>query len=189
MKEQKVSEPETQFKPKEFKWAFELRLWSRDILFALAIAVFIVIFVIQPVKVEGTSMQPHLADQDRIFVSRFIYRFADIRRGDVVVFWYPKDHSKSFIKRVIGIPGDEVAIREGVVYINGSKIDEPYLSPDYWDFRSFPKTAVPDGQYFVLGDHRNSSNDSRHWGFVERNLIYGKALFSYWPIMHLGPVE
>jgi signal peptidase I len=188
-REQNASETETRFKTPKFKLAFELRSWFRDILVALAVAVFIVIFVIQPVKVEGTSMQPHLADQDRIFVNRFIYQFADIRRGDVVVFWYPKDRNKSFIKRIIGIPGDEVEIREGVVYRNGSKIDEPYLSREYWDYRSYPKVIVPCGQYFVLGDHRNSSNDSRHWGFVARNLIYGKAIFSYWPIMRLGPVE
>jgi signal peptidase I len=189
MKEQNASGPETQLKAPQFKLAFELRSWSRDILVALAIAVFIVIFVIQPVKVEGTSMQPHLADQDRIFVNRFIYRFADIRRGDVVVFWYPNDRSKSFIKRVMGIPGDEVEIREGVVYINGSRLYEPYLSPEYRDYRSFPRVVVPCGQFFVLGDHRNSSNDSRHWGFVAQDLIYGKAFFSYWPIPHLGPVE
>jgi signal peptidase I len=189
MKEQNATDSETPLEAQEFKLAFELRSWSRDILVALAIAVFIVIFVIQPVKVEGTSMQPHLADQDRIFVNRFIYRFVDIHREDVVVFWYPKDRSKSFIKRVMGIPGDEVEIREGVVYINGSRIDEPYLSPEYRDYRSFSKVVVPFGQYFVLGDHRSSSNDSRHWGFVAHDLIYGKAIFSYWPIPRLGPVE
>jgi signal peptidase I len=189
MKKLNDSGPDIQLKTQGFRLAFELRSWSRDILVALAIAVFIVIFVIQPVKVEGTSMQPHLADQDRIFVNRFIYRFADIRRGDVVVFGYPKDDSKSFIKRVMGVPGDEVEIREGVVFVNGSRLNEPYLSPEYWDNRSFPKVVVPCGRYFVLGDHRNSSNDSRHWGFVARDSIYGKAFFSYWPIPRLGPVE
>jgi signal peptidase I len=184
-----VSAAETQSKVRKCRWAFKLRPLFRDILVALAIAFFVVIFIIQPVKVEGTSMQPHLADQDRIFVSRLIYRFADIRREDVVVFWYPKDRSKSFIKRVIGIPGDEVEIREGVLYVNGSRICEPYLSSEFQDYRSFPKAVVPSGQYFVLGDHRNSSNDSRQWGCVERNLIYGKAVFSYWPIARLGFVE
>jgi signal peptidase I len=189
MIEQSVSEPESRPQTQRFRLALELRSWSRDILIALAIAIFIVIFVVQPVKVEGTSMQPHLSDQDRIFVNRFIYRFTGVHRGDVVVFGYPKDRNKSFIKRVLGIPGDEVEIREGVVYVNGARIQEPYLSPKYRDFRSFPKVAVPRGQYFVLGDHRNSSNDSRHWGFVAQDLIYGKAVFSYWPITHLGLVE
>jgi signal peptidase I len=189
MEEPIASESESPSRALNFKRAFELRSLSRDILVALAIAIFIVIFIIQPVKVEGTSMQPHLADQDRIFVNRFIYRFADIRREDIVVFGYPKDHSKSFIKRVIGIPGDEVEIREGVLYVNGSRMCEPYLSSEYQDYRSFPKAVVPSGQYFVLGDHRNSSNDSRQWGFVARNLIYGKAIFGYWPIAHVGFVE
>jgi signal peptidase I len=189
MNEQNASETEAQSKVQRFKLAFELKSWLRDILFAFAIAIFIVVFVVQPVKVEGTSMQPQLADQDRIFVNRFIYRFADICRGDVVVFWYPRDRSKSFIKRVLGMPGDEVEIRRGTVYVNGTQLSEPYLKPEFRDSKSFPKVVVPPGNYFVLGDHRNSSNDSRNWGFVERNLIYGKAIFSYWPVSHAGLVE
>ncbi|HYK87615.1 MAG TPA: signal peptidase I [Acidobacteriota bacterium] len=167
----------------------ELRSWFRDILFAFATAIFIVIFVIQPVKVEGTSMQPRLVDQERIFVNRFIYRFTDIHRGDVVVFWYPRDKSKSFIKRVLALPGDEIEIRYGAVYVNGSRVQEPYLKPEYRDHESFRRITVPADQYFVLGDHRNSSNDSRNWGFVPRDLIYGKAIFSYWPMSRVGPVE
>jgi signal peptidase I len=189
MKEQNPSETESQSKVQGFKLAFELKSWFRDVLFAFAIAIFIVVFVVQPVKVEGTSMQPQLADQDRIFVNRFIYHFTDIRGGDVVVFWYPRDRSKSFIKRVLGIPGDEVEIRQGIVYINGSRIYEPYLNPEFRDHRSLPKVVVPPGQYFVLGDHRSSSNDSRSWGYVAQELIYGKAIFSYWPVSHLGLVE
>ncbi len=167
----------------------ELRSWFRDILFAFATAIFIVIFVIQPVKVEGTSMQPRLVDQERIFVNRFIYHFTDIHRGDVVVFWYPRDRSKSFIKRVVAIPGDTIEIRYGSVYVNGVKVQEPYLKPDYRDHESFRREVVPYDKYFVLGDHRNSSNDSRNWGFVPRELIYGKAVFSYWPMSRVGPVE
>lgn len=165
------------------------RTWLRDILFALITAVFIVVFVIQPVKVEGTSMQPRLVDQERIFVNRFIYRFADIQRGDVVVFWYPRDPVKSFIKRVVGIPGDTVEIRRGVVSVNGVEIQEPYLKSEFRDYESYRRTVVPPDHYFVLGDHRNSSNDSRNWGFVPRDLIYGKAIFSYWPVSRIGPVE
>ncbi len=167
----------------------DLRSWFRDVLLAFATAIFIVIFVIQPVKVEGTSMQPRLVDQERIFVNRFIYRFSDIHRGDVVVFWYPKDRSKSFIKRVLAIPGDDLEIRYGSVYVNGQKVDEPYLKPEYRDHESYPKVIVRPDQYFVLGDHRNSSNDSRNWGFVPRELIYGKAVFSYWPMSRVGPVD
>lgn len=173
----------------EFKSVFELKSWFRDIFFAFAIAIFIVVFVIQPVKVEGTSMQPRLVDQERIFVNRFIYRFQDVKRGDVVVFWFPRDHSKSFIKRVLAVPGDEVEIRNGVVYVNGARVSEPYLMPEFQDYKSFGKAVVPDNQYFVLGDHRNSSNDSRSWGFVSQNLIYGKAIFSYWPFSRFGVVQ
>jgi len=189
MNEQNASETEVQSKVQDPKLAFELKSWLRDILFAFAIAIFIVIFVVQPVKVEGTSMQPQLVDQERIFVNRFIYRFTDVCRGDVVVFWYPRDRSKSFIKRVLGIPGDELEIRDGTVYINGSEISEPYLKSDFRDHKSFHKVVIPPGQYFVLGDHRNSSNDSRSWGFVDRRLIYGKAIFSYWPVSRVGLVE
>ncbi len=167
----------------------ELKSWFRDIIFAVATAIFIVIFVIQPVKVEGTSMQPRLVDQERIFVNRFIYRFEDIHRGDVVVFWYPRDTNKSFIKRVVAVPGDLVEILNGVVFVNGSEVKEPYLKPEFRDHESFSKTVVPAEQYFVLGDHRNSSNDSRNWGFVPRGLIYGKAFFVYWPMSRLGVVE
>ena len=172
-----------------FKPSFNIRFWLRDILAAFAIAIFIIIFVIQPVKVEGTSMLPVLMDQERIFVNRFIYQFTDISRGDVVVFRYPKDVNKSFIKRILAVPGDEIEIRAGKVYLNGRRLDEPYVPPEFLDRRSYPRTIVPPGRYFVLGDHRNSSNDSRNWGFVERRLIYGKAFFCYWPIDHLGLVK
>jgi len=189
MNEENVSGTEVQPQTQGFRLALELKSWLRDILLAFAIAIFIVIFVVQPVKVEGTSMQPRLVDQERIFVNRFIYRFKDIRRGDVVVFWYPRDRSKSFIKRIMGVPGDTVEIRRGTVYVNGTRVYEPYLDPAFRDEKSFQTVVVPTGQYFVLGDHRNSSNDSRSWGFVAQQLIYGKAIFSYWPVSRVGLVE
>jgi signal peptidase I len=181
--------PEPGAKPHSSRIFHEIRGWFRDVLFAFATAIFIVIFVIQPVKVEGTSMLPRLVDQERIFVNRFIYRFAQIERGDIVVFWYPRDRTKSFIKRVLAVPGDEVEIRYGSLYINGRRAQEPYLRPEYSDHDSFRKQQVPADHYFVLGDHRNSSNDSRNWGFVSRDLIYGKAVFRYWPMSRVGPVE
>lgn len=189
MSEDSTFETETHPGIRDFKLAFEIKSWLRDILVAFAIAIFIVVFVIQPVKVEGTSMQPRLADQERIFVNRFIYQFADIARGDVIVFSYPRDRSKSFIKRVVGVPGDAIEIRDGAVVVNGERVDEPYIKPEYMDTRSFPRVVVPEGQYFVLGDHRNSSNDSRNWGFVAEGLIYGKAFFSYWPVARAGMVH
>ena len=167
----------------------DLRGWARDVFFAALAAVLIVIFVVQPVKVEGTSMQPNLADQERIFVSKFIYYFADIKRGDVIVFWYPNDVSKSFIKRVIGIPGDRVEIRKGDVYIDGQRVGESYVGPEYRDDSFHRIVEVPLREYFVLGDHRSSSNDSRSWGFVPEAQIFGKAVFRYWPLSKLGMID
>ena len=100
----------------------ELRAWARDLLIAAALAGVIIVFFYQPVKVEGTSMAPSLSDQERIFINKFVYRVGAIERGDVVVFWYPLDRAKSFIKRVVGLPGDLVQIREGRVYINGQRL-------------------------------------------------------------------
>jgi signal peptidase I len=167
----------------------ELRNWVRDIIFAALTAVLIVVFVVQPVKVEGTSMQPHLFDQERIFVNKFVYHVSEIHRGDIIVFWYPRDSGKSFIKRVIGLPGEEVAIRAGVVYVDGASLREPYLRREYFDASSFGPIAVAHDHYFVLGDHRNSSNDSRNWGLVPAENIFGKAIFRYWPISKFGLIE
>ncbi|MFQ5738496.1 MAG: signal peptidase I [Acidobacteriota bacterium] len=169
--------------------AREARGWARDILFAALTAILIVVFVIQPVKVEGTSMQPNLSDQERIFVNKFVYHFSEIERGDVVVFWFPKDPTKSFIKRVIGLPGERIEIRSGAVFIDDHRLRETYVRPEYFDYHSWGPVAVPAAHYFVMGDHRNSSNDSRHWGFVPSANIFGKAIFRYWPVSKLGIVD
>ncbi|HSR51077.1 MAG TPA: signal peptidase I [Acidobacteriota bacterium] len=167
----------------------ELRSWMRDIFFAALAAILIVIFVVQPVKVEGTSMEPRLEDQERIFVNKFVYHFSDIDRGDIVVFWYPRDPAKSFIKRVVALPGETVEIRSGVVYIDGQRLSEPYVPPSFFDYTSYPPETVPQDHFFVLGDHRNSSNDSRNWGPVPRDNVFGKAVFRYWPVSRLGLIE
>jgi signal peptidase I len=164
----------------------EFRGWLKDILLAVVIAFLMVVFLYQPVKVEGTSMQPELLDQERIFVNKFVYHFEEIHRGDIVVFWYPKDPSKSFIKRVLGVPGDVVSIRDGQVYINGQLVEERYVPRGYQDADSYPPVRVREGHYYVLGDHRNASNDSRSWGLVPRKYIYGKAVFRYWPVEKAG---
>jgi signal peptidase I len=164
----------------------ELRSWTRDLAVALGLALVIIIFLYQPVKVEGTSMAPLLSDQERIFINKFVYHFEPIERGDVVVFWYPLDRSKSFIKRVVGLPGESVEIRSGHLYINGRELAEPYVPPSYLDRSKFPPTVIPSNQYFVMGDHRDSSNDSRMFGPVPRQFIYGKAVFAYWPVDHFG---
>jgi signal peptidase I len=167
----------------------EIRVWTRDLLIAIGLALVIIVFLYQPVKVEGTSMAPLLSDQERIFINKFVYRFEPIDRGDVVVFWYPLDHSKSFIKRVIGLPGETIEIRRGVVYVNGQTIPEPYVPPQYADVTDYGPTRVPQGCYFVMGDHRISSNDSRVFGPVANQFIYGRAVFAYWPVDHFGSLS
>src|SRR5208282_1914791 len=167
----------------------ELRSWTRDLALALGLALVIIIFLSKPVKVEGTSMAPLLSDQERIFINKFVYRFEPIQRRDVVVFWYPLDHSKSFIKRVIGLPGENVAIRQGIVYVNGRAIDEPYVPAQYEDMSDYGPMRVPKDSYFVMGDHRISSNDSRVFGPVPSKFIYGRAVFAYWPVDHFGSLS
>lgn len=160
--------------------------WVRDLVISLAISAFIIVFLYQPVKVEGTSMMPSLDDQERIFINKFVYRIEAIQRGDIVVFRYPRDPAKSFIKRVIGVAGDHVRIVDGRVYVNGKLLDEDYVPGAYQDGRSYPDTVVPKDAYFVLGDHRSLSNDSRDFGPVDAAYIYGKAVFGYWPVDKVG---
>src|ERR1700731_3783701 len=167
----------------------EIRVWTRDLLIAIGLALVIIVFLYQPVKVEGTSMAPLLSDQERIFINKFVYRFESIPRGDVVVFWYPLDRSKSFIKRVIALPGETVTIRQGVVTVNGTVIPEPYVPPQYEDVSDFGPMRVPADSYFVMGDHRISSNDSRVFGPVPSQFIYGRAVFAYWPVDHFGSLS
>lgn len=166
-----------------------LVVWLRDLIVSLAISAFIIVFLYQPVKVEGTSMTPELADQERIFVNKFLYRLEPIERGDIVVFHYPRDPSKSFIKRVIGVAGDRIRIDAGEVRVDGKALEEDYVSPAYADQRSMAELKVPPHCYFVLGDHRAMSNDSRDFGPVDAGYIYGKAVFGYWPFDKMGRVR
>jgi signal peptidase I len=163
-------------------------IWLRDLSVSVVIAIVVILFLYQPVKVEGTSMTPALVNDERIFINKFVYRFgiSDIVRGDTIVFWAPEDSTKSYIKRVIGVPGDVVEIVDGTVVLNGKRLEEPYIRADYRDRMSMTRRLIEAGQYFVLGDHRNSSNDSRSWGTVPRAAIYGKAVFVYWPLNRLG---
>jgi signal peptidase I len=162
--------------------------WVRDLMLSVVIAAMVILFLYQPVKVEGTSMMPALVDQERIFINKFIYKLGigDIQRGDMVVFWYPGDTSKSYIKRVIGVPGDRIEIDDGIVSVNRRQLLETYVPDEYRDHASILPLVVPDNQFFVLGDHRSSSHDSRSWGPVPRRYIYGKAVFVYWPLEKMG---
>jgi signal peptidase I len=166
-----------------------LSVWLRDLIISLAISAFIIIFLYQPVKVEGTSMMPSLDDQERIFVNKFVYRWEPIERGDIIVFRYPRDPSKSFIKRVIGVAGDRIRIEAGQVFVNGQLLEENYVPRAYADQRSYAEIVVPLQGYFLLGDHRTMSNDSRDFGPVNVSYIYGKAVFGYWPVDKMGRVR
>src|SRR5271155_5817374 len=166
----------------------ELRSWTRDLAVALGLALVIIIFLYQPVKVEGTSMAPLLSDQERIFINKFVYRFEPIERGDVVVFWYPLDRSKSFIKRVVGLPGETIELRRGHLFLDSRELAEAYVPASFFDGSSYGPLQIPANSYFVMGDHRDSSNDSRMFGAVSREFIYGKAVFAYWPVDHFGSI-
>ncbi len=160
-----------------------------DLTIAITVSLFIIFFLYQPVRVEGTSMLPELKDQDRLFINKLAYRVGPIERGDVVVFLYPHDHTKSYIKRVIAGPGDELRIDHGHVYVNGQELEEKYVPTRYEDDRSAPKMVVPTHAYYVMGDHRSISSDSRDFGPVDQGLIYGKAAFVYWPLEQAGVVR
>ena len=161
----------------------------RDLVVSIAVSAFIILFLYQPVRVEGTSMLPALEDQDRLFINKIAYRVGEIHEGDVVVFQYPRDHAKSYIKRVIALPGDDLRIDRGRVFVNGVRLKEPYLQRRFADDRSQPEMVLPPREYFVMGDHRSISSDSRDFGPVDRDLIYGKAVFVYWPMEQVGVVR
>jgi signal peptidase I len=180
---------DSSLKEKKSSTRTHLRLWVRDFIISVMASFFIITFLYQPVKVEGTSMQPELRDQDRLFVNKFAYNFEKISRGDVVVFYYPRDTQKSYIKRVIALPGDNIRIDDGRVYVNSHRVDESYVPRQFRDTRSMADMVVPPGEYFVMGDHRSISSDSRDFGPVTRRLIYGKAAFIYWPADNMGVVR
>ncbi len=162
------------------------RFWLRDLILSLLLAFVVIVFLYQPVQVEGTSMMPELYNHERIFINKLVYRFEPIHRFDIVVFRYPLDPSRSYIKRVVGLPGEWVSIQDGVVFINGKPLKEPFIPEEYLDHENSPLVYVSANHYFVLGDHRDDSNDSRVWGTVPRRDIYGKAVFVYWPLREMG---
>ena len=212
----------------------EIRVWVRDLLFAAIVCIMVIVYIVQPFRVEKTSMEPLLKDGDRIIVSKIHMLFEPIDRGDVVVLWNPRNPEESWIKRVIGLPGETVQIIDGYIYINGVQIDEPYIPDDernppknsfpsrnaQWLTRNYPERMeefgyimlddydiypgtdvalrVPNGYYFVCGDHRRYSMDSRDSvfpfeengpGLIPAKYIYGKAMLRYWPIDKFGFIE
>jgi signal peptidase I len=164
------------------------RVWIGSLLIA-GIAAVSLALIYRPVKIEGNSMNPLISDREAIVINRLAYHLEPIHRGDVVVFRYPLDATQSFIKRIVGLPGEIVQIRHGSVYVNENWVPEPYVAPQYEDLSDFGPIQVPSGTYFVLGDRRCSSNDSRTFGTVAKRLIEGRATFAYWPVEHLGSLS
>lgn len=155
---------------------------------ALALVLFLVInFVSARIRVDGSSMEPTFHDGDYVVVNRLAYKLGDMQRGDVVVFPFPNQPDVDYIKRVIGLPGDRVAVYNGTVYVNGSPISEDYLLEP--SNGNYAERVVPEGSVFVMGDNRNHSDDSRTWGFLVIDDIIGKAVFRYWPLSLMGLVE
>jgi signal peptidase I len=173
-------------------WTESLRL-VRDIFLIIVVFVLFGVFAVQPVVVEGTSMLPQLNDGERLLVNKLVYykiqgvRWGHLERGDIVVFWFPKEPDKSYVKRIIGLPGEMVEVRNGRVFINGQELNEDYLDLEHNKvLPSFPAKQVEQHYYFVMGDNRDNSSDSRYWGLVPEKYIYGKAFFRYWGPSNMG---
>ncbi|MGH7340602.1 MAG: signal peptidase I, partial [Candidatus Rokuibacteriota bacterium] len=156
--------------------------WVKTLASAAVYATLIVTFGFQVARVEGQSMAPTLADQDRLIVNKLAYRMGDPRRGDIVMLYYPLDPEKSFVKRVIAEEGDQVRIVDGRVFVNDVPMDDDFVPAEYRSHDDFGPSVVPEGYYFVMGDHRNNSSDSRHWGFVPKKYIIGRVQLRWWPI-------
>lgn len=155
----------------------------------IAASVFLVIymFLFRPFQVNGASMYPNFVDKEYVLTNLFVYRLGDPKKNDIIVFEAPVDAEKDFIKRIIGAPGDTISVKDGYLYVNGAKLDESdYLKPEVKTYggaflREGNEITVPEGKYFVVGDNRGYSSDSREWGYVDKGKIIGKSMFVYWP--------
>lgn len=147
------------------------------IVIIIAIAGAWVVFALRPLRIDGLAMSPTLNHNDKVFMLKQV---GELQRGDIVVFLYPEDQTKSYIGRIVGLPGETIEVKDGKVYINGNPIEEPYLAPEYASHDTMPEPfAIPPDNYFVLGDNRRNSSDSRYWGPLPRKLIYGKFWYRY----------
>ena len=160
----------------------EVKDWIVSIVIAVALALFIRQFIVELYVVDGPSMRPTLLSEERLVVNKFVYRVRNPERGEIIVFKYPRDTSRDFIKRVIAVPGDTIKIEDGRVYVNRELKDEPYILEK--TLSDYPEATVPEGHIFVMGDNRNNSEDSRFAdvGFVPYELVKGKAVLVFWPL-------
>jgi signal peptidase I len=163
-------------------WRDEFVAWVKTLASAAVYATLIVTFGFQVARVEGQSMAPTLADQDRLIVNKLAYRIAAPQRGDIVMLYYPINPDKSFVKRVIAEEGDTVRIVDGRVYVNDVPLLDDYVPPEYRSHDDYGPRVIDEGYYFVMGDHRNNSSDSRHWGLVPKKYIIGKVQLRWWPV-------
>lgn len=173
----------------------EIREWAESLVVALVLALVIRAFVVQAFKIPTGSMRPTFLEGDRILVNKFIYKFKEPKRGDIIVFKYPGNEKKDFVKRLIALGGETIEIKDGDIYVNGERVEDPFKIRQIRYYNKDPYGAnskeikVPDDSYYVLGDNSASSRDSRYWGFVPRKNVIGKAFFLYWPIRRIRVVE
>lgn len=160
----------------------EVVAWVKTLASAAVYATLIVTFGFQVARVEGQSMAPTLTDQDRLIVNKLVYRIGEPRRGDIVMLLYPINPDKSFVKRVIAEEGDEVRIVDGRVFVNDVPLSDEYVPEEFRSHEDWGPQRIDEGYYFVLGDHRNNSSDSRHWGLVPKKYIIGKVQVRWWPL-------
>jgi signal peptidase I len=170
--------------PLSSRLAGELVAWLKTFASAAVYATLIVTFGFQVARVEGQSMAPTLQDQDRLVVNKFAYLSAvgEPKVGDIVMLYYPNDPAMSFVKRVIAAEGERVRIVNGKVYRNDTLVDDSFVPEQYRSHEDWGPTVVPEGYYFVMGDHRNNSSDSRRWGFVPKKYIIGRVQLRWWPM-------
>ena len=162
----------------------ELVAWLKTLASAAVYATLIVTFGFQVARVEGMSMAPTLQDQDRLIVNKLAYRLGDPQVGDIVMLYYPLKPDKSFVKRIIAEEGDQLRIVDGRVFRNEVPLDDSFVPPEYRSHDDWGPEVVPEGYYFVMGDHRNNSSDSRHWRYVPKKYIIGKVQLRWWPMGH-----
>ena len=161
---------------------------------SFAIFLFIYLLILQPHKIKGNSMEPNYHDGEYLLTDKLTYRLKDPARGDVIVFKPPVSQDEEYIKRIIALPGETISIKDGKYYINGKQLQESYIpSSIYTNGKSYlpnnTEKTVPSNSYFVSGDNRESSSDSRYWGFIGRESITGKAWLIYWPIKSMGTIK
>jgi signal peptidase I len=182
-----AAQPTSPAAPEPSAWSRigeELFAWMKTVISAAVYATLIVTFGFQVARVEGLSMIPTLEDQDRLIVNKLAYRMGDPQVGDVVMLYYPEDPDKSFVKRVVAEEGDTIRSENGRVYRNDVLLNDDFIPEEYRSYDSWGPYVVKKGYYFVMGDHRNNSSDSRVWGEVPKKYIIGKVQIRWWPLNH-----